>query len=367
MHVINARNAHEALVKGIRYLTQSGVKRDSRNGPVYQSPVPVATVYSHPFEYVVFWPQRDCNPFFHLFESLWMLAGRNDVASVARYAKRMKEFSDDGLTLHGAYGHRWRHWGATIDGMNRGTDQLFFVIEALKKNPDDRRAVIEMWDAARDLGRNGKDVPCNLTITFQVRPSGHLDMVVFNRSNDIIWGAYGANAVHMAVLQEFIAYETGYAVGTYTQISVNYHGYLKTMDPLVDLGGMMDAAGFIPDPYCEQETGVVHVEMRVNKGRHIRTLEWIEEMLRHADDGSLAYLLDKELLGKVAEWTDWQDLVLRMLAAHEVYRRNDAPKRYDLALQVLQGARVTNADWIRAGIEWLTRRQAKWTAESDPA
>ena len=32
-----------------------------------------------------------------------------------------------------------------------------------------------------------------------------LCMTVCNRSNDMLWGAYGANVVHMSMLQEFVA------------------------------------------------------------------------------------------------------------------------------------------------------------------
>jgi hypothetical protein len=50
-------------------------------------------------------------------------------------------------------------------------------------------------------------------------------MTVACRSNDIVWGCYGANAVHMSMLQEFIACATGLAMGTYYQISNDWHIY----------------------------------------------------------------------------------------------------------------------------------------------
>ncbi len=80
MNVISVRNVHEALPEALRFLRQTGVPRDSRNGAVLQAPCPVTTVYRRPDERVLFWPERDANPFFHFMESLWMLAGRNDVA-----------------------------------------------------------------------------------------------------------------------------------------------------------------------------------------------------------------------------------------------------------------------------------------------
>src|SRR5258708_35739439 len=70
----------------------------TRNGKCLVVDEPVLISYTHPKERVLFNPVRDANPFFHLYESLWMLAGRNDLKSLAYYCSRMKEFSDDGKT-----------------------------------------------------------------------------------------------------------------------------------------------------------------------------------------------------------------------------------------------------------------------------
>jgi len=53
-------------------------------------------------------------------------------------------------------------------------------------------------------------------------------MTVCNRSNDIIWGCYGANAVHFSMLQEYMAALVGVPVGEYRQFSNNFHAYLDT-------------------------------------------------------------------------------------------------------------------------------------------
>lgn len=53
------------------------------------------------------------------------------------------------------------------------------------------------------------------------------------RSNDIVWGAYGANAVHFSVLQEVMATGIGCEVGTMYQLSNNWHGYVEVMDKQV--------------------------------------------------------------------------------------------------------------------------------------
>lgn len=128
-------------------------KAPSRNGNVLMIDEPVTVTYSHPKERVLFNAARDANPFFHLYEALWMLAGRNDVAPLAYYAKQMREYSDDGGTLNGAYGYRWRsQWS---EERQSHTDQLQIIINHLKHNPTSRRAVLQMWNVEDDLLKIG--------------------------------------------------------------------------------------------------------------------------------------------------------------------------------------------------------------------
>lgn len=230
MQIIKALSVSSALAAGISYLTTHACRDESRNGTVLVSSVPVTTVYANPTHRVLFGPLRDANPFFHLMESLWMLAGDNDLEFPQRFNKRFGEYSDDGRTVHGAYGFRWRE--------HFGYDQLGVIIKELIKNPTSRRCVLAMWDAqlgfigedepaGDDLNiamHGGKDVPCNTHIYFRVN-DWRLDMTVCCRSNDIIWGAYGANAVHMSMLMEYVAAALDVPLGVYYQMSNNYHAY----------------------------------------------------------------------------------------------------------------------------------------------
>lgn len=222
MFVIKAPTVNHALNMALYHLMIDGVERPSRNGPVLGFPTAVSTVYTDPTHRVIFSQKRNANPTFHLWEALWMLAGRNDVKFPAMFVKNMKNFSDDTKAFWGAYGHRWRRWF--------GWDQIAHIIHELKRDPSTRRAVMSMWDATgHDADfltgvRGGKDVPCNTHIYFDCR-GGVLNMLVSCRSNDIIWGAYGANAVHMSILQEYVAHGIGMKVGTYTQMSNDLHLY----------------------------------------------------------------------------------------------------------------------------------------------
>jgi hypothetical protein len=95
-----------------------------------------------------------------------------------------------------------------------------------------------MWDQEVDgVGRNSKDLPCNTHAYFARDVGGRLDMTVCNRSNDLVWGALGANAVHFSFLLEYMAAKIGCPVGKYYQFTNNLHGYLSTIEPLKALAG----------------------------------------------------------------------------------------------------------------------------------
>jgi hypothetical protein len=223
------------LQYSLQYLPHCSTEEQSRAGRVLVSYTPVVTCYSHPTEKVLFSPMRDANPFFHFMEALWMLAGRDDVAYPVIFNSTFGQFSDDGERFWGAYGYRWRRWF--------GYDQLDVIIQELRNNPGTRRCVLSMWspgyivypDSDETLGMvqpdlmqalaGGKDVPCNTNVFFRVI-DGALDMMVNCRSNDIFWGAYGANAVHFAFLQEYVAAGAGLRVGRYWQNSFNFHAYV---------------------------------------------------------------------------------------------------------------------------------------------
>ena len=256
------KNVSEALYVVKQALEEEGVEVDTRNGKALEFPVPCAITYNNPLERVLFYPERDANPIFHFMESLWMLAGRNDVKWIQNYNKRMNEYSDDGEILQGAYGYRWRyHFNDVYQNYDKEelernkyhktgkwghlftspffpdkwcpNDQIGSVIWRLKEYPNDRRAVLTMWDPKTDLtrGNHSKDLPCNTHIYFSLRDN-KLNMTVCNRSNDMIWGALGANAVHMSYLLEYIAWKVHAEVGTYTQFTNNLHAYVDTLQKL---------------------------------------------------------------------------------------------------------------------------------------
>ena len=337
MHVIRARNAHQMLPEALYQLRRLGVRRESRNGPVLRIPGPVTLEYERPTERVIFWRERDANPFFHLLESMWMLAGRNDVAYPASIVDSMRQFSDDGQTFHGAYGHRWRnHWFI---------DQVTTIAEALRLNPDDRRQVLAMWDASEDLGVNSKDIPCNTHAYFSRDENGRLDMTVCNRSNDAVWGAVGANCVHFTVLQEFIAALIGCEVGKYWQVTNNFHLYLdkheSLMNQLAEIANTSEGLA-LEDPYA---TGTVEPTPICPKDPE----RFDREMQFFLDEGMTLGITDPFV----------RKILVPVVLALMVMKRGEAPQKFTSAGLHL-AALPEKSDWRLACEQWVGRRKENW-------
>lgn len=323
MLVIKAHNVNDAYVNALYQMKLLGAESDSRNGKVMKFPYPVTTRYAYPQERVLFDEKRDANPFFHLFESLWMLGGRNDIAFLEKFNSTIGQFSDDGETMHGAYGYRWRE--------HFKVDQLEAIIGTLTADNTTRRAVLTMWDPYIDpevAAAGGKDVPCNTQVFFNVRPNGELDMTVTNRSNDMIWGCYGANAVHMSMLHEYVSLVTGLPMGIYYQVSNDLHIYERHFD-------LLAVPKDEPDPY-----------LTMGAPQPLMTGEETVEMF----DRDVMSFLDEPYM-PYSYRTEWFNQTVKPMAlAHAAFKT----KRPEAALEL--ASQIESHDWQKACTEWLQRR-----------
>src|SRR5215471_15206896 len=112
MYVINAVNVRDALPKAVKHLLSVGHQKQTRVGEALVAPHPVTIFYKEPKQHVLVNPIRDANPFFHLMEAMWMLAGREDGAFLDYYVKDFsKLYGDEEGIVPDAYGHRWRYGG----------------------------------------------------------------------------------------------------------------------------------------------------------------------------------------------------------------------------------------------------------------
>ncbi len=380
MHVIEVQNVSEALPVGIRYLADRGLREETRAGPALVSPGPVTTVYRTPRERVIVNPVRDANPFFHLVESMWMLAGRGDARLLDNFVKNFGErFAEPGGLIHGAYGKRWRnHFLVEYPEAPAGAspfdhiDQLHVIVEELRTDPGSRQAVLQMWDAEVDLGVKGlKDRPCNTHVYFRRREvqstrggdlvvEDVLDMTVLCRSNDIIWGAYGANAVHFSYLQEYVAGMLGVEVGTYYQVSNNYHAYVSELERLCRRVDQTLTGGRSMDLYHLAEhlsswTGYTSRTLLDEPALFDRELRYMLELYESLGEGppdDSAHNNVRALHNRFLGWTVWP-----MMMAHRAWSVRIDPSRQ--ARTQLWLSMVESEDWRTAAVDWCNRRMKK--------
>ncbi len=327
MHVVQARNVNEAYPRGAALLRVHGVQAPSRYGEVLVADRPVTTMYNQPWECVLFDEVRDANPFLHFFEALWMLAGRNDIGFVTQFSKKIADFSDDGITQHAAYGYRWRR--------QYHLDQLIQVITMLRQDRTTRRAYLQMWDCRLDLNRPGRDFPCNVGVAFGA-VEGRLNMTVFNRSNDMIWGAYGANAVHMAFLQKYIADKADLQMGWYAQVSNNFHAYKamwleKRLDQgTIDSACLYQTGAVCPYPTLVTRVGMFDTELSdfLSTPHHVSSNRYTNEF--------------------------FSDVAQPLFRGHDLWRRTG---NKDAAVTILKECIAT--DWRHAAITWINRRKER--------
>lgn len=335
MKVINVRNVSEALSAGIQLMQSQGEKLSSRNGDTLEVPSPVTTVYNLPWERVLSSPVRDANPFFHLMESLWIIKGRQDVKFLTEFNKRMVDYSDDGVVFNAPYGHRIRNHGVA--------DQLEQVINTLQNDPMSRQAVCQIWDQ-KDLMKKTKDKACNMSIVFRIR-DGELCITVYNRSNDMIWGAHGANVVQFSMIQEYVAARLGIPMGTYSQVSNSYHVYLD------------GPGGELWDKLSEQYTYNAATE-KYDDPNQEGNLVLMDQNQMHEFDRDLTVLFsmyDKYGLAEIGEMTCWESdyfnkLVIPMLSVFLVHKRHGAKVALEYA------KKIEAHDWRTAVVVWLAKR-----------
>lgn len=181
----------------------------------------------NPLNRTLIYPKRGNNPFQSLAETIWVLAGRDDVAFLSKFLPRAADFSDDGIVWRGGYGPRLRRWEYQKDCGIHHVDQFQYVINQLQKDPCSRQAVMSIWDPAKECTvEKTKDYCCSNWLHFMIRDN-KLDLTVAMRSNDVIWGWSSINVYEFTVIQEFIASCLGIEVGSYYHLSDSLHVYEK--------------------------------------------------------------------------------------------------------------------------------------------
>ena len=154
-----------------------------------------------------------------IHELLWFLAGDTNIAYLkANGVSIWDEWADPQGELGPVYGKQWRSW-AKPDG---GTvDQIRWILDEIKRNPDSRRLVVTAWNPA-DLDKMAL-APCHCLFQFYV-VEGKLSCQLYQRSADIFLGV-PFNIASYALLTHMVAQVSGLRVGEFIHSFGDAHLY----------------------------------------------------------------------------------------------------------------------------------------------
>ena len=233
--LVSSRNATTALPVLMKSVL-TGPVMESRAGRTREL-MHATVILTNPCQREILHPDRKALYPAQIAETMWVLAGRNDVEWLGHYLPRASEFSDDGKVWRGGYGPRLRGDGAA------GADPLFEVIELLKEDPGTRRAVINIYDSREDLGVDSKDIPCNTLLHFIRNETGCLDLAVMVRSNDLMWGWSGINAFEWSAVLEIVAHYAGMLPGQLVFHQSSLHLYERSWAKAERIAARAEAVG----------------------------------------------------------------------------------------------------------------------------
>ena len=142
------------------------------------------------------------------------------------------------------YGVQWRDWrvykpmvtltddndrieSKSIGEKQKSIDQLMVLVEGLKKDPHGRRHILSAWNPG-ELD-NMALPPCHCFAQFYVHEDGHLDCLMYQRSNDFFLGG-PFNIASYSMLTYMLAQVCGLKPGKLIHTSGDAHIYSNHID-----------------------------------------------------------------------------------------------------------------------------------------
>ena len=179
IHVIEKDNFTDLYKQLQSDLVNEGVTIEPRD-MLTRELLNVNLILTNPQERLLYSKVRKHNYTYASAEFLWYLSGTNRLDFIEYYLPRMREYSDDNVTLNSAYGYR------IFGKHNDFPNQWINVLLKLKDDPDTRQGVITIH-YQYDIDMPSKDVPCTMNLHFMIRDN-RLNLLVQMRSNDAFMG-----------------------------------------------------------------------------------------------------------------------------------------------------------------------------------
>ena len=159
-----------------------------------------------------------------IHELLWFLKGDTNIKYLLDNNVHIwDEWADENGDLGPVYGHQWRSWpdydGGTID-------QIDYVLNQIRTNPNSRRMIVSAWNVA-EVNKMALP-PCHTLFQFYVA-NGKLSLQLYQRSADTFLGM-PFNIASYSLLCMMVAQVTGLEPGEFVYTTGDTHLYLNHLD-----------------------------------------------------------------------------------------------------------------------------------------
>lgn len=199
-------NANEAFVSLYKKISKNGIKQQDTKALLN-----IGFYIENPMNRNISEVWRNWSSKYAEYEWQWYLSANPNAELIAQKAKIWYSCMDKNGNVNSNYGYQW------MQG-----NQLDYVVEELKNNPDSRRASISIYDA-KNRENFENDTPCTYAINFSIL-NNKLNMSVLMRSNDL-WFGFCNDQYCFSKLQEEIGKRLKTNIGYYYHFAQNLHIY----------------------------------------------------------------------------------------------------------------------------------------------
>ena len=161
--------------------------------------------------------ERGWNPVYAEAEWQWYLSGDRNTKKLGELYGKVpeiwKRMADGNGNVNSNYGWQWKR-----------NDQIDYVIDLLRHQPDTRQAAISIYDC-KEHDTFAFDTPCTYAVQFTILDN-KLNMSVVMRSNDL-WFGFCNNQYQFSKLQWYVwnRLDINIEIGTYFHFAHNLHLY----------------------------------------------------------------------------------------------------------------------------------------------
>jgi thymidylate synthase len=209
-------------------------------------------------------------------ELVWYLSGEEHIRTLREETGIWDAWADEEGHLDTAYGRFWRRFPVPDEGLpgeawpedghrwlnedERTFDQIQYVLDQLRENPNSRRIVVNAWHPGNAAVSTLP--PCHYTFVFNVQ-GDRLNLHLTQRSGDVALGV-PFNVAAYALLATAVAQRTGFEVGRFAHTVVDAHVYC----------GQGDRGAWYADHLDDLQARLADVSER---SEYLDVRDWVDE------------------------------------------------------------------------------------------